>query len=151
MKTSDIRQFADDGLLYRHISNEKDSLDFKPTSLPLKTGKQNVRCISIQKKCSLIRVVCTNKRLRKINSYRLHGHVLDPVICSEYLGVSISEELTWKKHVDNTASKASRTLRCLHRNLRDCQKEARSAAYSAMVLLTLDYASTSWDPHAYQR
>ena len=33
VKTSDARQFVDDSLLYRHISNEKDSLDFKPISL----------------------------------------------------------------------------------------------------------------------
>ena len=101
-------------------------------------------------KCILI-TVYINKRPRKNTLYILHGHVLDPVVCSKYLGVSIIEDLTWKKHVDNTAAKASRTLGFLHRNLSDCQKEARSTAYSAMVQLTLDYASTSWDPHAYQR
>ena len=97
-------------------------------------------------KCTVIRV-CTNKSLRKNTSYKLHDHVLDVVDCNKYLGVNISEDMNWKKHVDYTAAKASRTLGFLRRNLRDCSKEVRSSAYNAMVQPTLDYASTAWDPH----
>ena len=52
-------------------------------------------------------------------SYKLHDHVLDVVDCNKYLGVNISEDLSWKKDVDYTAAKASRTLGFLRRNLRD--------------------------------
>ena len=79
---------------------------------------------------SVIRV-CTNKSLMKNTSYKLHDHVLDVVDCNKYLGVNISEDLNWKKPVDYTAAKASRTLGFLRRNLRDCSKEVRSSAYNA--------------------
>ena len=97
-------------------------------------------------KCTVIRV-CINKRLRRNTSYKLHDHVLDVVDCSKYLGVNISEDLSWMKQVDYTAAKASRTLGFLRRNLRDCSKEVWSSAYSAIIQPTLDYASTIWDPH----
>ena len=90
----------------------------------------------------------SNKRWRKQTSYKLNDHVLDVVDCNKYLGVNISEDLSWKKQVDYTAAKASRTLGFLRRNLRECSKNVRSSAYSAMVQPTLDYASTTWDPYA---
>ncbi|MEW8548082.1 MAG: reverse transcriptase family protein, partial [Candidatus Thiodiazotropha sp.] len=146
VKTSEARLFADDCLLYRHIRHENDSSDLQTDLSALEDWETKWQMHFHPEKCTVIRV-CTSTRLRKNTSYRLHGHVLDTVDCSKYLGVNISEDLAWKKHVDNTAAKASRTLGFLRRNLRDCRKEVRSAAYSAMVQPTLDYAATSWDPY----
>ena len=39
----------------------------------------------------------------------IHEYVLDVVDCNKYLGVNISEDLSWKKQTDYTAAKASRT------------------------------------------
>ena len=70
-------------------------------------------------------------------------------VCAVIRANTVSKDLTWKKHVDHTAAKASRTLGFLHSNLRDCWKEVRAAAYNTMVQSALDYAftCTSWDPH----
>ena len=38
---------------------------------------------------------------------------------SKYLGVNISDDLTWKDHIEKTASKANRTVGFLRRNMRD--------------------------------
>ena len=146
VKTSDARLFADDCLLYRHIRNDKDSADLQTDLTALEDWETKWQMRFHPEKCTVIRV-CTNKSLRKNTSYKLHDHVLDVVDCNKYLGVNISEDLNWKKHVDYTAAKASRTLGFLRRNLRDCSKEVRSSAYNAMVQPTLDYASTAWDPH----
>ena len=43
-----------------------------------------------------------------VTSIRLHGHITESVDYSKYLEVSISENLTWKKHVGNTAAKSIR-------------------------------------------
>ena len=106
MKTSDARLFANDCLLYHHISHEKDSLDLQTNLSDLEDWETKWQMHFHPEKCTVIRI-CTNKRLRKNTSYRLQGHILDTVDCSKYLGVSISEDLTWKEHVDNTAAKAS--------------------------------------------
>jgi hypothetical protein len=36
----------------------------------------------------------------------------------------------------------------IRRNLRDCTKPVKAAAYTTMARLTLEYASTVWDPHS---
>ena len=144
MKISEARLFVDDYLLYRHIRHDQDSSGLQ-ISLPLKTMKENGKCISIQKNAQWL--VCTYKRLKNDTAYQLHGHVLDSVDCSQSLGVNISEDLTWKKHVDHTDAKVPRTLGFFRRNLRDCRKGVRAAAYNAMVQSVLDNASTSWDQY----
>ena len=43
--------------------------------------------------------------------------------------------------------KANKTGGFLRRNLKDCSKKVRNAAYTALVRPTLEYACTAWDPH----
>jgi hypothetical protein len=79
--------------------------------------------------------------------YFLHGHKLEVVDSNKYLGVTLSEYLSWRKHVEATSSKASRTLGFLRRNFRDCNKSVSEQAYTTMVRPTLEYASLAWDPY----
>ena len=78
-------------------------------------------------------------------TYKLHGHTLDTVDASKYLGVTISNNLTWDRHIDNTIGKGNKTLGFIRRNLKDCTKPVKSAAYTSMVRPTMEYASSVWD------
>ncbi|XP_052809231.1 uncharacterized protein LOC128237685 [Mya arenaria] len=55
-----------------------------------------------------------------------HRHTLEVVDASKYLGVTITESLTWEKH--NITSKANRTLGFLRRNLRECTPPVKEAS-----------------------
>jgi len=77
---------------------------------------------------------------------KLHGHTLDTVDASKYLGVTISNNLTWDRHTDNTIGKGNKTLGFIRRNLKDCTKSVKSTAYTSMVRPTMEYASSVWDP-----
>ena len=79
-------------------------------------------------------------------TYTLHNQVLQTTDSSKYLGVTLSDDLTWQKHVDITTSKANRTLGFIRRNLGDCSKQVKATAYTAMVRPTLEYSSPVWDP-----
>lgn len=146
VKISDARLFADDYLLYRHIRNDTGSSDLQVDISAHEDWEARWQMRLHPEKCTAIRVY-TNKRLGKNTSYKLHDHTLDIVDYSKYLGVNISEDFGWKKQVDYTAAKASLSLGFLRCNLRDCRREVRSAAYSSMVQPTLDYTSTTCDPH----
>jgi hypothetical protein len=92
----------------------------------------------------LIRV--SNKR-KPINAqYTIHGHMLQEVDSSKYLGVTISKDLRWDDHINTITAKANRTLGFLRRNMRGCKSSARAAAYQGLVRPTLDYACSTWDP-----
>jgi hypothetical protein len=60
--------------------------------------------------------------------------------------VTISNNLTWDRHIDNTIGKGNKTLGFIRRNLKDCTKPVKSAAYTSMVRPTMEYASSVWDP-----
>ena len=100
-------------------------------------------------KCTIIRISTNKKHILKTN-YHIHGHTLEVhvVDSSKYLGVTISEDLTWKKHIDKTVNKANKTLGFIRRNhLGDCTAPVKAAANSTVVRPVLEYSSTVWNPH----
>jgi hypothetical protein len=96
-------------------------------------------------KCIVIRIAPKNKQVRK-TSYKLLGHTLDNVEASKYLGVTININLLWDRHIYNIVDKGNKTLGFIRRNLKDCTKPVKSAAYTAIVRPIVEYASTAWDP-----
>ena len=98
------------------------------------------------KKCQVIRITPKN-RPPLPTTYKLHGHTLDTVDASKYLGVTISNNLTWDRHIDNTIGKGNKALgHDLFDATKDCTKPVKSAAYTSMVRPTMEYASSVWDP-----
>ena len=86
------------------------------SNTPTKTWIQNNSTKSIgnarekgAKKCIVIRITQKNKEVRD-TSYKLYRHTLDNVDASKYLGVSISNNLSWNRHIDNIVGKGNRTL-----------------------------------------
>ena len=65
----------------------------------------------------------------------------------KYLGVQISESLSWNAHIASTAKKASNSLAFLRRNLTSCPPDVKAQSYKTLVRPILEYASTVWDPH----
>ena len=97
-------------------------------------------------KCNIMRV--SRKRLPFLYSYKLSGQVLDEVKDSKYLGVTISDNLDWSKHITTTTTtKANARLSFIKRNLKDCPQKLKEIAYFSLVRSFVDYASAVWDPH----
>lgn len=71
-------------------------------------------------KCTTIHI--SRKRHPIKASYHLHGHTLEEVPSGKYLGVTISEDLSWREHINATSAKATRSVGFLRRNLRNCPK-----------------------------
>ena len=67
-------------------------------------------------KCMVI-YISTNERHERYTVYRLHGHTLEAVDSGKYLGLTISDDLIWHRHVAADVAKAYRTLGFLRRNL----------------------------------
>ena len=63
-----------------------------------------------------------------------------------YLGVTITESLSWKTHIKKTANKATEVLQFLWRNLKQCSESVKEKAYLTLSRPLLEYASAAWDP-----
>jgi len=143
--SSSARLFADDCLLYRRIRKTEDADILQKDLTSLEQWEKTWQMSFHPEKCTVIRI--SGRRQKHQSSYQLHGHNLDVVDSGKYLGVTISNDLYWTKHINQTSSKASRTLGFIRRNLGRCTPEVKENAYLSLVRPSLEYASTVWDPY----
>ena len=83
-------------------------------------------------------------------SSHLHSRdnqILKLVPLIPYLGVQLSENLSWSEHVSTITKKVNSSLGLLRRSLRSCPEECRKTAYLALVRSVLEYSAVVWDPH----
>ena len=142
---SESRLFADDCLLFCPVNSAEDSKRLQQDLAALERWEKEWQMTFHSEKCVVIQVA--SKRRTISADYVLHNHHLDVVDSSKYLGVTISNNLKWDRHIDNITAKANRTLGFLKRSLRGCRTSARARAYEAIVRPTLEYAASIWDPH----
>ena len=63
----------------------------------------------------------------------------------EYLGISISHDICWKKHCNEITKKASKSHGFLHCTLAPCSKEVKIRAYLSIVRPQHEYAAEAWN------
>jgi len=78
-------------------------------------------------------------------NYLLYIQVLEVTKDSKYIGVAISNDLSWENHTRNITAKANLTIDFLRRNKHACPKEVKAVAYTTLVRLSIEYASAVWD------
>eukprot|EP00794_Sanderia_malayensis_P001703 gene1703-biopygen1557 len=146
IKTSASKLFADNSLLFKVIVCDNDSQRLQEDLTALEKREETWQMSFNPSKCSVIRIAPHKKKKAISTQYYLHGHLLDVVDASKYLGVTITNKLSWDTQVSNTAGKASRTISFLRHSLRECTSQVKDASYKAMVRPILEYPSTVWDP-----
>ena len=143
--SSDIRLFADDSLMYRVIRNDNDRAKLQQDLDALEKWEKTWLMSFNASKCYTIHIAPAAKKPTEYQ-YRLHNQVLESVDNSKYLGVTVSNNLTWDAHIQNVAANGNRKLGFVKRNLKECTPKVKAASYCMMVRPGLEYAATVWDP-----
>ena len=78
--------------------------------------------------------------------YTLCGHVLSSVQEAKYLGITLTDELSWSSHVRSIHNRANSTLGFVRRNLRRCPAKLKETAYICISTLHFGICSTSLGP-----
>ena len=73
--------------------------------------------------------------------HHLHGLVLEVVTSARYLGVDISNVLSWNSHIGRFTGNENHTLGFKRRNIRTKLPKVRETAYNTFVRPQLVYAS----------
>ena len=97
------------------------------------------------KKCYATAI--SHKKVPLAFSSSMNGCVLERVKNYPYLGVTISDNLSWSGHIHKVICKSNRTLGLLRRNLWNCKLEVKETAYKCLVRPQLEYACAVWDPY----
>ena len=97
------------------------------------------------KKCQIITLA--RGRGPFIHFYTLCNHILESVSDAKYLGILVSNDLSWSPHINSVFNWANSTLGFLRRNFRRCPAPLKETAYITLVHSIMEYAVPIWDPH----
>ena len=75
---------------------------------------------------------------------QFNGRTIDQVLRHKFLGVIITDTLSWSDHIDQVCSKASRGLNLLRKLAWFLPRSALVCYYNAYVLPHLMYAAPVW-------
>ena len=96
-------------------------------------------------KCSILSITLKHNSIFHDND--ILGATLKRATNHDYLGVTISSDLSWLRHVTNISNKTSRNLGLLKRTLSPCAQSVKSIAYKMLVRPQLVYACEVWNPY----
>ena len=102
---SQVRLFADDCLMYRPIALEADQVSLQRDLTALERWGETWGMKFNAQKCQIMTIARGKRRLSHF--YTLCGHILESVQEAKYLGILISDELSWSNSIwglTNTAT-----------------------------------------------
>ena len=85
------------------------------------------------------------KNLTKQPNIKIDQDKIKQVHHSRLLGVEIDEKLSWNKHVENVAKKATSGIGAIRRIRDFVDRETLISIYNALVRPHFDYCSEVWD------
>ena len=139
---SKMKLVADDCLLYRTIRSEEDAEQLQSDLDKLhQWSARNYMRFNINK-CQQMTV--TLKRSKICRSYTMDGEELQRVKSAKYLGITLTEKLSWREHVREVAKRAMNTPKFARRSLRNCRKTTKEKTYKALVRPKLEYSASAW-------
>lgn len=140
-----IRLYADDCVLFRDVSNENDQSDLQNTLTNIvQWCKRWDMTLNADKSVSL-RI--TNKINALQYAYKLESSPLQQVASVKYLGVTLTNNLSWNSHIDNICSLAFRKLCYIRHKLRNAPANVKLLGYNTLIRPKLEYACIIWDPY----
>ena len=113
--TSEIRLFADDCIVYRTIKSSAEYVVLQSDISKLQSWACTWQMHFNPDNCHILPI--SRKRNETIPSYHLGENTLSVVDSYPYLGVTISSDLRWDRHITVISTKATLVLNFVCRNI----------------------------------
>jgi hypothetical protein len=138
-----VTLYADDAKIFRPITTALDCRILQADLRILEGWCDKWKLRFNTEKCKVLSFART---IKFVFPYRLNNDVLTITTDFNYLGVSVTNNLSWKPHIRNIVSKANRLLGLIKCTLgfRDPVK-SKLLLYNSLVRSTLMYASVIWN------
>lgn len=140
--SSKICLFADDCVLYRKVTDAADISLIQEDLNNITKWCQLWRMELNVRKCKSMRISSAEVTSP---TYTLNNIPLECVTSYKYLGVHITNNLSWKTHIDYIATKATSTLGYFRRKFPQAPSSLKLLLYTTFIRPKLEYASSVWD------
>jgi len=97
-----------------------------------------------EEKCEAMRI--THSRHNSSTDYTL-GTTLKDVTSFKHLGVQISKDLSWSKHINAIVNKANQVLGLIRRTVGTANTTTFSLLHNSLMRPLLEYAVPVWNPY----
>jgi len=129
---STIRLFADDILVYLPITNPNDHHKLQgDLSRLCRWAKENNMKFN-SKKSNVTTFGKKTEHMENVFTYKFGDDTLSRVRVVKYLGILLSADLKWNKHVENAISKAYRVLGLIKLTLGNAPENVKSLTYKTL-------------------
>ena len=136
-------QFADDIALYQSGSNTATiSLGLSSSVTALADWLEN-RGLILNERKSLVLSICGRDAQTSI-AVNCHQTRLPACTAAKYLGLTITEQLTWDHHIHDVTAKVNRKVGALWRARRSLSQKARVQYLKSVVMPDLLYGSVAY-------
>ena len=137
--------YADDICYYKEVCTDDDCLDVQSDVNAIKdwTETQALRLNATKTKAMLV----TRKKKPLILKIDLGKKAIETVSSIKYLGIILSNDLSWSAHINATCCQAKRIIGFLYRHFHLADSNCLTRLYHAIVVPILDYGASIWDPH----
>ena len=144
----EVNLFADDVLLYHVVSKEEDfALVQEAVSLLDNWSVDNHLNFNLTK-CKYMIISRKLHPTLPNTPLLLSNHPLQRVFCYKYLGLLLTDNLSWSQHISSCSSKARQVLGLLYRRFYSfSNQETLKQLYLSLVRPHIEYGCQVWDPH----
>ena len=98
-------------------------------------------------KCNVMHI--TRARTTKKHPYVMHDQQLEIVTETKYLGITISNNLSWNNHINNIVASTNQAQGMLRRNIKKAPQHTKTMAVNTLnkIKSRIQLSSAVWDPY----
>ena len=135
--------YADDTLLYYAGKTENDLQVKINEDLNSRSQWLNNNLLTLNYEKTKFMIFANKKQSTKVDITIENKKVLEESSFN-YLGVTLSSDLTWHNHIDNMITKINQRLGVLRRVKEFLDLDTRCVLYTSLILPLFDYGDTIW-------
>lgn len=143
--SSEVALFADDAKCFREIRSASDCHLLQHDLNKIHEWSRIWKLNFNVSKCKLLTIA---RALKFQHPYSLDGVVLERVDSIQDLGITVSSDLSWHKHIDQVVSKCNRVNGMIKRAIgRKAPADVTMRLFNTLSRSIAEYSSPVWSPH----
>jgi len=142
---SSLILFADDTSLSKPIKDSADLIAFQSDINAIQEWFK-LNHLTANSSKTKIMIISTKKDPFPDCSFTFNNQLIERVSSAKFLGILLTDKLSWNLHVDLMCKKARKTIGFIHRSFHSAPINTRRTLYLALVRPILEYGCTSWHP-----